>query len=405
MKLLQINTTLNSCSHGRIAEGIGAMVIAKGHNSYFAAGYCENSSSSKVIKIGSDIDRKIHALKTRLFDRHGFGSQLSTIELIERIEKIDPDIIHLHNIHGYYLHIGVLFNYLKSVNKPVMWTFHDCWPFTGHCSHFDRIQCYKWHYECFKCPNRNGYPKSWLLDNSRKNYRDKAKLFTGLRNLIIITPSEWLARHVKNSFLKDYQIEVINNGIDLDQFKPIHNNACNSKYNLQKKYVIGVANVWTKSKGLEDFKILRNILDPGIDIVLVGLSKSQAKDLPKGIKGIVHTENITELAELYSSAYALVNPTYADNFPSVNLEALACGTPIVTYDTGGSPESVTGKTGIVVAKGDIGNLKNAIEALMKKDRQANCTDCRETALKLYGLESMFDKYFALYRQSTGHELS
>lgn len=398
MKLLHINTTLNSCSHGRIAEGIGSMAIANGHKSYYAAGYCTRPSSSEIIKIGSDLDRKVHGLKTRLFDRHGFGSLKATKTLIENIKKIDPDIIHLHNIHGYYLHIGVMFDYLKLSGKPILWTLHDCWPFTGHCSHFDRINCNKWQNQCFNCPNRNTYPRSWFWDNSRKNYKDKEAIFTGLKNMIIVTPSEWLSGHLKNSFLSGYASKVINNGIDLDIFRNKVNKSSSHKHKISKKYILGVASIWTQSKGLEDFIKLRKILDKDLDIVIVGLSKKQIKYLPEGIRGIIRTEEINELVELYSGAYALVNPTYADNFPSVNIEALACGTPIITYDTGGSPEAISHETGIVVTKGDILGIKNAIIEIVNRNRQEYIVECRERALKLYNLETMFKKYIYLYEQ-------
>ena len=209
MKIFQINISVNSGSHGRIAEEIGKTVIKEGHVSYIAAAHITNTSHSDTIQIGHELDRKFHGLKTRLFDRHGFGSKLSTIKLIKKIRKINPDIIHLHNIHGYYLHVGVLFKYLKEVNKAVVWTFHDCWPFTGHCSYFDRYNCYKWETECYNCPNKKGYPSSWLIDNSRRNYRQKKMLFTGLAKMVLVAPCRWMENHLKNSFLNEYEIRII----------------------------------------------------------------------------------------------------------------------------------------------------------------------------------------------------
>lgn len=397
MKVLQINTTVNSGSHGRIAEEIGISLIAEGHNSYIAAAYTGRPSRSRVIKIGHDLDRKLHGLKTRLFDRHGFGSKTSTRKLVRQVKNIDPDIIHLHNIHGYYLHIEVLFDYLKSAKKPVVWTFHDCWPFTGHCSHFDAVNCYKWKTECYSCPNKSGYPRSVLFDNSRVNYRDKKQLFTGVSDMVLVSPSQWLAGHLNESFLKDYEIKVINNGIDTENFKPVRSDTLIEKYRINGKYILGVASTWTKRKGLDDFIRLRAMLEPEIGIVLVGLNRNQAGKLPDGIISITRTENISELAALYSGAEVFVNPTYVDNFPTTNIEALACGTPVVTYNTGGSPEAIDENIGTVVEKGDTEGLGKAVETILKNGKEHYSSACRDRAVKLYNKNDRYGEYISLYQ--------
>lgn len=396
MRVLQINTTVNSGSHGRIAEEIGLSLIASGHESYIAASYTGRPSKSQVIKIGSEFDRFLHGLKTRLFDRHGFGSRLATRALIKKIKEIDPDIIHLHNLHGYYLHIGVLFRYLKSAGKPIVWTLHDCWPFTGHCSYFDKVNCFKWKTGCYCCPNRSGYPASLLIDNSRINYRDKKQLFTGISNMVLVSPSQWLAGHISESYLKDYEIKVINNGIDIEKFKPFVSNTLREKYRIKGKYILGVASIWVKRKGLEDFIKLRSMLGPETLIVLVGVQRKQAKSLPEGIIPVLRTENINELAGLYSGAEVFVNPTYVDNFPTTNLEALACGTPVVTYKTGGSPETIDNKTGIVVEKGDIKGVADSIRMILNNGKKFYSDNCRSRAEKYYDRKIMCDKYLTLY---------
>ena len=401
MKLLQINTTVNSGSHGRIAEEIGFHLTAAGHESYIAAAYTGRPSRSQVIKIGHDLDRRLHGLKTRLFDRHGSGSKSPTRKLIYQIKDIDPDIIHLHNIHGYYLHIGVLFEYLKSSKKPVVWTFHDCWPFTGHCSYFDAVNCYKWRTGCYSCPNKAGYPKSILIDNSRINYRDKKHLFTGVSYMVLVSPSQWLAGHLRESFLKDYEIKVINNGIDTENFKPIISDTLIEKYKISGKYILGVASTWTKRKGLDDFIRLRAMLEPEIGIVLVGLNRNQAGKLPDGIISITRTENINELAALYSGAEVFVNPTYVDNFPTTNIEALSCGTPVITYDTGGSPEAVDERTGFVIPKGDIDGLKESINQIINAEQDEYVTPCRQRAASLYDSQYMAKQYLSLYQSLIG----
>jgi putative colanic acid biosynthesis glycosyltransferase len=395
-KLLQINTTANSCSHGRIAESIGSLIIEQGHESYIAYGRTAYNSNSTLMKIGSKTDNALHLIITRLLDRHGFGSFYATMSFIDEVIKINPDIIHLHNLHGYYLNIAVLFEYLKKCDKPVVWTFHDCWPFTGHCSHFEYVRCNKWRTGCFKCPNIHGYPKSWFIDNSKRNYYQKKELFTGIKNMILVSPSEWLAGHLRDSFLSECEIKVINNGIDTDKFKPIDYESFLIKYKLKKKYILGVASIWSDKKGLSDFMKLRGILEPEIDIVLVGLSKQQIKVLPLGIRGVMRTESINELAALYTGANMLVNPTYIDNFPSVNLEALACGTPVITYNTGGSPEAINRDTGIVIEKGNLKELHSSIIKIMTNNTQYTSTQCREQAVNSFSAKAKYKEYFELY---------
>lgn len=397
MIIIQINISVNSGSHGQIAEEIGSAAIKAGHMSIIAAAYTNRTSLSEVIKIGNSVDRNLHGLGTRMLDRHGFGSSISTKILVDKIRKIDPDLIHLHNIHGYYLHIGVLFDFLKSLNKPVIWTLHDCWPFTGHCSHFQDVNCEKWKSQCHHCPLTGGYPTSWSIDNSYSNYIKKKKLFTGLQHLVIVSPSEWLAENLRNSFLSSYEIKVINNGTDLEKFRPINSDGIRNKYNLSKKYILGVANIWNRKKGLNDFIKLRVLLDRDTEIVLVGLSNSQIRSLPEGIRGLTRTESTEELAAMYSGAEAFVNPTYVDNFPSVNIEALACGTPVVTYKTGGSPEAIDEKTGFVLNKGDIRGLAETLNWLLAEHTKAYSRECRARAEKLYDSKDMASRYLSLYQ--------
>lgn len=400
MKVLQINTVVNSGSTGRIAEDIGLASIANGYHSYIAAAYTSRPSASEVIKIGNELDRKFHGLKTRLFDRHGFGSTKATLSLVQNIKEIEPDIIHLHNIHGYYLHIGILFEYLKKAQLPVVWTFHDCWPFTGHCSHFDRYGCYKWKTQCFHCPNKKGYPASYGLDQSRRNYNDKKILFNGIRNLQIVTPSEWLVEHVRHSFLHQYPVQMIHNGIDLNDFKPQNKiPRIKQKWNLaEKKIILGVASTWKKRRALEDFIELSKILKPDEQIILVGLTEKMTKDLPANIIGIERTESIAELAELYSAAEVFINPTYIDNFPTTNIEALACGTPVITYNTGGSPEAIDSETGIVVEKGNINELYNGISTVLRNGQEHYSSNCRKRAEDMFDKKDRYGDYLKLYEE-------
>lgn len=393
---------MNSGSHGRIAEEIGFELLKGNHKSYIAVALASRTSQSEVIKIGSIVDRYLHGLRTRLTDMHGFASSIPAINLVKRIKKTNPDLIHLHNIHGYYLHIGILFNFLKEFDKPIIWTLHDCWPFTGHCAHFQDVNCTKWKTQCYHCPLTRGYPASWYLDNSKNNYINKKKLFTGLKNLTIVSPSQWLKGQLQESFLSDYEIRVINNGIDLGKFKIKNSEGYKKKYNLIKRYILGVANIWTRKKGLNDFIKLRSMLDREMEVVLVGLTKKQIRSLPDGITGIIRTESMEELAALYSGAEAFVNPTYVDNFPSVNIESLACGTPVITYKTGGSPEAVDNITGIVVEKGDIIGLKNSIALILSSEYKYTPEQCRKRAEKYFSSEKMCRDYLTLYEDILSH---
>jgi len=382
-----------------MAEGIGIAAIENGFESYIAAAYTNRPSQSIVIKIGGNLDRKLHGLKTRLCDRHGFGSKRATKKLISSITEIKPDIIHMHNIHGYYLNIDILFTFLKKSSIPVVWTLHDCWPFTGHCSYFDAVNCMKWQTECHHCPNRNGYPKSWFVDNSRANFHKKKELFNGIENLTIVVPSKWLSEHVKFSFLKSYPVLTIYNGVDIDVFRPLESETIRQKYGITgNKIVLGVASVWDWRKGLNDFFSLRDLLGNSAQIVLVGLSSKQIKVLSDQIIGIKRTENISDLAAFYSAATVFINPTYVDNFPTTNIEALACGTPVVTYNTGGSPEALDNKTGIVVKKGDLKQLFSAVQIILENGKEYYTKACRKRAEEHFSSKNRYMDYLNLYKE-------
>jgi putative colanic acid biosynthesis glycosyltransferase len=396
MKILQINTTVNTGSTGKIAEDIGQLLMANGHESYIAYGRANNQSKSQLIKIGSQKDVMLHGLKSAMFDRHGFGSASATKKFIEEIDKLNPDAIGLHNIHGYYLNIEVLFDYLALKKIPVVWTLHDCWPFTGHCAYFDSIGCMKWETQCHNCPKTRSYPTSYGLDNSRQNYIDKKRIFNMAKG-VIVTPSQWLKNITEKSFL-DYPVAKIHNGLNLDVFKPQQNvSGTREKYNITgEKIILGVANIWDERKGLKDFIKLQELGNNAFSIVLVGLSEKQIESLPKGITGIKRTENVQELIALYSLADIFVNPTYQDNFPTTNIEALACGTPVVTYNTGGSPEAIDAQTGVVVGKGDIAGLHAAILEVLAISRDHFRPLCRARAEMAFNKNDRYLDYLKIY---------
>lgn len=399
-KLLQINVVANSGSTGRIAENIGKLAISQGWESYIAYGRGEPKSASKLIRVGSDSDMYMHALQSRLLDNHGLASVSATKKFVEEIKRISPDVIHLHNIHGYYLNYKILFEYLSTIDTPVVWTLHDCWAFTGHCSHFDAIGCEKWQTGCFSCPLKGEYPASKFVDASARNYALKKRLFASVPNLTIVPVSRWLAGLVGRSFLGEYPIRVINNGIDTEVFQQ-RESALRQKHNIEGKFVlVGVAGVWDAMKGFDDFIKLSRLLPDDCVIIMIGLTKKQIDILPPNIIGIERTESQAQLAEYYSMADVYVNPTYNDSFPTVNLEALACGTPVVTYRTGGSPESLSEATGLVVEKGDRHGLLSAIETIKSNGKQHYSAACRQRAVECYYKDDKFNEYINLYNSLT-----
>lgn len=395
--LLQINTVINSRSTGRIAEGIGLTAISNGWQSYIAYGRDDRPSKSNKIRIGNDFDIKLHGIETRFFDKHGFGSVQATKKLITEIEKIKPNIIHLHNIHGYYINIELLFNFLSTTNIPVVWTLHDCWAITGHCAYFSFTKCDKWKTHCFNCPQKGKYPASLIKDNSFKNFEKKKFLFNSTHNLTIVTVSQWLEDLLKDSILKDVPRKVIHNGIDTDIFRPIEKTDILKKYSIDSKFIIlGVANVWEERKGLNDFIKLSKKLSVDECIILVGLDTKKIKELPSNIIGIRRTESTIDLANLYSAADVFINLTWEDNFPTTNLEALACGTPVISYDTGGCNEALSTDTGFTIDQGDIEKLLICIHEIKKNKKNSYTNSCRQQAVKYFNLHDRFKEYIHLY---------
>ena len=396
-KLLQINSVVNSGSTGRIAEEIGQTAIAAGWESYIAYGRNDGQSESHLIHIGNDRDIKLHGLQTRLLDRHGLGSKGATIDFIKKLEYIKPDIIHLHNIHGYYINIEILFNYLIKVEIPVVWTFHDCWPITGHCSHFTYVGCDKWKTQCFECPQKRGYPASYFIDRSKKNYILKKELFNSLSNLTLVPVSQWLSGVLKESFLQNYPIRVINNGINTEVFKPSLSSDFRNKYGLEDKFImIGVATSWGERKGLKDYIELSKILESEFQIVLVGLNKKQIEQLPNNILGIERTDNVGELADIYSSADLVLNLSYEETFGLTTVEGFVCGTPGIVYNATASPELIDVSTGIVVEQGNINKLTEAIYSIKKKGKEYYSEACVNRAYRLYKKEDRYKEYIDLY---------
>lgn len=385
MKLFQLNTTSNWGSTGKIAEQISLAAMQRGWTSMIGYGRYDNPSKTPVIKTERQADVYLHYARHILLDGEGLGSKRATRQLIRKIDEFQPDVVHIHNIHDHWLNYPLLFDYLGGIDAPIVWTLHDFWPFTGGCAHFEPYDCYKWKKGCHHCPERR-----MLLDRTGRNYMLRQRYFLPIVDrLTFVAVSKWIVDYARQSFLSEARMEVIHNGIDLNSFKP-------SAEKNEKPMLLGVAAPWTKRKGLDDMLRIREMLPKEeYDMVLVGLSRKQLSSLPAGITGIERTSNVAELAELYSRASVLLNPTYSDSFPTVNLEAMACGTPIVTYRTGGSPEAVSPSTGRVVEQGD---MKGMAEAAIKLIGDSSVTPqaCVERARECFDSHRQFAKYTELY---------
>lgn len=331
----------------------------------------------------------MHGVLSRIFDNTGFNSDYATERLLQKMEYLMPDIIQLHNLHGYYINVKMLFEWIKHRNIPVVWALHDCWAFTGHCAYFDYANCNCWKNGCHDCVQKKSYPASLVFDNSKLNWLRKKELFN-YKQLHLVTPSIWLHDLVKESFLKKLPCSVINNGIDTDVFKPSSINC-----HIGGKFkILGVASEWTPRKGLHDFiQLYRMLNHEQIEMTIVGLTSQQIEALPEGIRGMTRTDNIEQLVSLYQEADMFFNPTYEDNYPTTNLEALACGTPVCTYRTGGSIESVNEGNGFVVEKNELGEVKKIIEERLHSRKMGLHLDIDR---KRISKEYMAEQYIKLY---------
>lgn len=399
LKVLQISTVCGSGSVGRIVVDIYEALLKNGDEGLIAYGRRKAPSGVLAYRFGSDWDMGIHVLSTFFRGEHGFSSRRQTKNLIEKIKEWNPDVIHLHNIHGFVLQVELLFRYLKEAKKPVVWTLHDAWAYTGHCAFYDYRGCRGFENGCQECTEyQKVYPYALFRNRTERNYIRKREAFTGVWGLTIVTPSRWLAREVGKSFLAEYPVKVIPNGVDRKVFCP-REGELRKRMGLLFKYVIlGVANVWERRKGLSYFMELSKRLPADCQIILIGLSKKQLQGLPSNVIGLSRTSSAKELSEYYSMADVFVNLTLEDNFPTTNLEALSCGTPVITFDTGGSPESLDESCGRVVPKGDIETLLRAIEAEREEPRRKE--DCLRRA-KRYEKYQCFQEYIALYHNLVG----
>jgi glycosyltransferase involved in cell wall biosynthesis len=372
MKVFEINTVCGSGSTGRIAANLARLLQRNGDECCIAYARGDAPKDVNAWKFGSKLEIYWHGIMTRLTDRHGMYSRKATKNLIAKIKEYDPDIIHLHNLHGYYLNIELLFHFLKEYQKPIVWTLHDCWSYTGHCAYYSLAKCNKWESICMSCPQSRAYPGSLWTDNSRRNYCVKKDLFTSVKNIHLVVPSLWLKEEVKRSFFgQDIDCTVVPNGIDTQIFRPMQTGS----HSIEgRKIILGVANIWDERKGMNDFISLFDVLGKEYQIVLIGLSERQAKILPDGIIGLPRTTNAENLAEWYSSADIYFNASVEETMGMTTAEAICCGTPVVVYNATAIPESVGKDCGIVVEAGNLDQVVHAIETI-EHDYQRYADGC------------------------------
>lgn len=397
MKLVEINSC-NFGSTGNIMLGIAEIAREKGIDAYVCVPKSRDNSKKSVdgqIFIGNRFSRNLHIQLGQLTGYQGCFSVFSTWNFLRKLSRIKPDIIHLHNLHGNYINLPMLFRYIKKHDIPVVWTLHDCWSFTGQCPYFIMVKCGRWRTGCHDCTQYKKYPAS-KVDRTKQMWHLKKKWFTGVRKMTIVTPSKWLGNLVKESYLKEYPVKVINNGIDLDVFKPTPSDF-REKYGIGggDKIVLFVSFGWSMRKGVDVITQIRHLLEDKFKIVVVGITEDAIHEFSDDIICIPRTNNQKELAEIYSTADVFVNPTREEVLGMVNVEALACGTPVVTFDTGGSPECIDGQSGIVVGTDDIENMVFSIRKICEKESYDKSACIMRAAL--FNKQDKFTEYIRVYR--------
>ena len=391
MKVLFVNMAYGAGSTGKIIADIMDLLKKNGNDAKALYGTGEQSHNADAVKVSGKLGYYFHNAASRLTDHAGLYSWAATRKIIREIKAFQPDLIHLHTLHGFYVNYEMLFRFLKEADIPVVWTLHDCWAFTGHCTHFSQAKCTQWQTECQNCKLLRRYPRCYWRGDVRRNFLRKKRAFTGVKNLTITTPSQWLADQVSHSFLRDYPRTVIPNGIDCRIFRP-QSSGLRKKYRLEgKKIVLGVANVWNARKGLPDMLTLADRLGSAYQVVLIGLTERQLPDIPANVLGLLRTANQAELAQWYSADDVFVNPTYEETFGLTTVEAQACGTPAVVYRTDGCPETVAPGNGRLVPQGDMQALEDAV-------RDITNGSCRADSQKAaqFDKDAVYQDYLGLY---------
>ncbi|MEG2081170.1 MAG: glycosyltransferase [Oscillospiraceae bacterium] len=398
MKIAQINAVYGFASTGRITMELHKALLALGHSSFVIYGQGKNTSFDGYY-MGCNLDHKIHAFLSRATGLVGYFSSFSTAKMLRYLDEIKPDIVHLHNLHSNYINIPMLLNYLGKNNIPTVITLHDCFFFTGKCTHYTVTDCYKWKSECGNCPRKSNDNNSWLFDRTKKMQKDKEKYFSKIDNLAILGVSKWVTKEAeKSSIFKNAKVfKSIYNWIDLEKFKPVESDAKKRLGLENKKIILGVASIWAESKGLNNFKELSKKIDEDVRIVLVG-AMTNAQSLPSNIISIPATNNLEELIEYYSMADVFLNLSLEETFGKVTAEALACGTPAVVLNSTANPELIGEKCGNVLNSNDVDEILKAVKEIFKNGKDYYSSSCRDFVLKNFNKDTCIDDTIKLYKE-------
>lgn len=397
-KLLIINVALNWGSTGRIAEQVGSLAKDNGWNVMIAHGArYQNPTQFSHYQVSSSFEEKMHWGISQFWDGQGRGSWFATKRLLKEIDAFQPDVVHMHVIHGYYINYGLIMNYFKEKNIPVVWTLHDCWAFTGHCAYFTAANCEKWKTQCGQCPIPHDFPNTYL-DRSKANYNRKKQVYGDMQNLVLAPVSQWLGDLVKESFLGKHEIQVVYNGIDVDVFKPSVSNF-KKKLGVEGKYLLlGVAQGFDERKGLKDFFKLSEMLPDDYQVVLLGAMEDEIAIAPTSVIALPKTESLQELVEAYSAADVLLSLSYEETFGLTPVEAMSCGTPAIVYNNTAQPEHITPETGFVVENGDLDTLVTRIKTLCENGKANYSEACRERAVNVYNKDNCYNMYITIFNK-------
>ncbi len=400
MKVLQINACYGYLSTGIIVEDIEKLLIENGCESYI--GYQSKAKEmSNGYKIGTGLDRKFHGLYSRIFGKQGYVSKNQTRKFLKWVDEIKPDIVHLHNLHSNYLNFNILISYLAENNIKTVYTFHDCWAFTGKCTHYSFVKCNKWKEACGNCPKNKHEVPSLFFDVTSKVIKDRTEHLNKISDLTIVSCSNWMKKQVELSHLTPKKVVTIYNGVNTNIFKP-HENSFRKDYSLNDKFVIlGFANKWCLENNMAGVKSLVEQLKDDEKIVIVGCNEEQKKYFSayKKVIALGFIKDRLELSDIYASSNVFVNLTYEDTLPTVNMESLCCETPVITFNSCGSPELVSNENGMVVEQGNFDAIRKSIDIIKNDGIKVDYNKVKE----VFDREKCYKKYIDLYRQIVGED--
>lgn len=393
MKVLNINAVYGAGSTGVIVHDIHKLLLKNGVESYVAYSTSYSKRVENGYQIGGKIGKKLHAFLCRINGKQAYFSRHSTKKFIRYIEKINPDIVNLHNLHSNYINLNMFLKHLAEKDIKTVVTLHDCWFFTGGCFHYTNEGCFKWKEACGNCPKKKKDTPAFLFDCSAKILKDRKTCFGAFKNLTAVGVSDWITNESKTIFKEAI---TIHNGVDTETFSDVQSDIRKS-LNIEGKFVIlGPASKWLASHNMEALKTLRNSFSSDTEIILFGCPSGA--NLPQGVRGISFIRDAEKLAEVYSSADVFANVTREDSLPTINLEAQSAGTPVVTYDATGAKETVNGECGFSVETGNIEEMIEKIRFIKEKGRDFFKEDCRNWILAEYDREKNYLKYLELYRK-------